>query len=133
MVGIYSASDDKDIKILRPYQYWAIEAITREFEKNNNTIWNNKTDFIKKCGLIWHATGSGKTLTSFKTAQVLIDKNYADKVVFLADRIALTDQTFQNYSDFAKNWSEEVTNSKYTSSLKDFLLNSGKKLHISSH
>ncbi|WP_215740488.1 type I restriction enzyme subunit R domain-containing protein [Mesomycoplasma hyorhinis] len=133
LVGIYSASDDKDIKILRPYQYWAIEAITREFEKNNNTIWNNKTDFIKKCGLIWHATGSGKTLTSFKTAQVLIDKNYADKVVFLADRIALTDQTFQNYSDFAKNWSEEVTNSKYTSSLKDFLLNSGKKLHISSH
>ena len=79
------------LKVMRPYQVYAtqnaIEGIKRvDFEMG-----------INKVGYIWHTTGSGKTITSFKTAWLASRLPGVDKVVFLVDRIALTKQTLENY------------------------------------
>lgn len=79
------------LKVMRPYQVYAtqraIESIKRvDFEMG-----------VNKAGYIWHTTGSGKTITSFKTAWLASRLPGVDKVVFLVDRIALTKQTLENY------------------------------------
>ena len=80
----------KMLMVLRPYQYHAVEGIV---ERVKNT---------KKHGYIWHTTGSGKTLTSFKTAQTLTQLPHVHKVLFVVDRKDLDYQTiteFNSYSD----------------------------------
>ena len=76
------------LMVLRPYQYYATEAIV-ERVKNS-----------KKFGYIWHTTGSGKTLTSFKTAQVLTNLETVHKVVFVVDRKDLDYQTIKEFKSF---------------------------------
>ena len=79
---------DKFLMALRPYQFYAVEAIV---DRVNNT---------KKNGYIWHTTGSGKTLTSFKTAQILTQSPKVHKVVFVVDRKDLDYQTIKEFNSF---------------------------------
>ncbi len=81
---------DKILMVLRPYQYYAVERIVDQVEKGN------------KNGYIWHTTGSGKTLTSFKAAQILTHLPKVAKVVFVVDRADLDYQTTTEFNHFAK-------------------------------
>jgi type I restriction enzyme, R subunit len=78
----------KILMVLRPYQYFATEAIIEQVQKNNDN------------GYIWHATGSGKTLTSFKASQIIMDMPDVHKVVFVVDRKDLDYQTIKEFNSF---------------------------------
>ncbi len=81
---------DKILMVLRPYQFYAVEAIVERVQTTN------------KFGYIWHTTGSGKTLTSFKTAQILTNFPKVHKVVFVVDRRDLDYQTTKEFNAFSK-------------------------------
>ncbi|WP_422404724.1 type I restriction endonuclease subunit R [Mammaliicoccus sp. JADD-157] len=82
---------DKILMALRPYQVYAVEAILkRALETNNN-------------GYIWHTTGSGKTLTSFKASQLLSQEENIKKVIFLVDRKDLDNQTLAEFNKFQED------------------------------
>lgn len=97
MIGFYTVADDGDgvLKVMRSYQYYASNAIS---DKVSKIDWN---DEHLLGGYIWHTTGSGKTMTSFKSAQLIANSNDADKVVFLMDRIELGTQSLREYRWFA--------------------------------
>lgn len=97
MVGFYTIADDKDttLKVLRSYQYFAVSKISDRVKETN---WD---DHQHRGGYIWHTTGSGKTMTSFKSAQLIANSGDADKVVFLLDRIELSVQSLDEYRGFA--------------------------------
>lgn len=78
------------LMVLRPYQYYAVEAIIERVKTTH------------KYGYIWHTTGSGKTLTSFKTAQILTSLPKVYKVVFVVDRKDLDFQTSREFNSFSK-------------------------------
>jgi len=79
------------IKVMRPYQVYATQAVLAKLKQADFSVGTNKL------GYIWHTTGSGKTITSFKTAWLASRMPQVDKVVFVVDRIALTRQTDENY------------------------------------
>ncbi|MDW8802949.1 type I restriction endonuclease subunit R [Clostridium sp. A1-XYC3] len=82
---------EKILMVMRPYQIFAVEALVkRAFETNNN-------------GYIWHTTGSGKTLTSFKASQILANEPSINKVFFLVDRKDLDSQTIAEFNKFEEN------------------------------
>ncbi|MCX7546223.1 type I restriction endonuclease subunit R [Marinicella gelatinilytica] len=81
---------EKMLMVLRPYQYYATEAIVERVKTSNHY------------GYIWHTTGSGKTLTSFKTAQLLTKIPAVHKVVFVVDRKDLDYQTSKEFNNFSK-------------------------------
>lgn len=87
---------DKSIMIMRPYQVYAASALI------------DRARFTNKNAYIWHTTGSGKTLTSFKTAQILSNEPSIKKVVFLVDRKDLDSQTTEEFNKFEKD-SVDVT------------------------
>lgn len=97
LIGFYTIPDAKDntLKVMRSYQYYAA---TRLADKVTSKDWSD-TDLLG--GHIWHTTGSGKTLTSFKSAQLIASWHDADKVVFLVDRKALGRQSFDDFTAFA--------------------------------
>lgn len=97
LIGFFTVADGSDgiLKVLRSYQYYAVAAISNRVIQNK---WDEKK---QRGGYIWHTTGSGKTLTSFKAADLIAKSGDADKVVFLVDRIELGDQSLDNYQDFA--------------------------------
>ncbi|MEA3499111.1 MAG: HsdR family type I site-specific deoxyribonuclease, partial [Campylobacterota bacterium] len=86
---IVLAQVPKMLMVLRPYQFWAVESI---IDRVNNT---------DKNGYIWHTTGSGKTLTSFKTAQILMKLPKVSKVIFVVDRKDLDFQTTKEFNSFS--------------------------------
>lgn len=93
MLTEYTVLQDtiKNLIIMRPYQIYATKAVlSRVLEENRN-------------GYVWHTTGSGKTLTSFKCASLLRDNGRVDKVFFLVDRKDLDDQTVDEYNSFEPN------------------------------
>lgn len=96
MIGFYMVADKSDgvLKVLRSYQYYAAMGISTNIR---NKHWGERNPYG---GYVWHTTGSGKTMTSFKAAQLASDSGDADKVVFLLDRIELGTQTLENYRDF---------------------------------
>lgn len=97
LIGFYTVADDTDgvLKVMRSYQYYAANKIS-------DTVARNKWDEGNQLGgYIWHTTGSGKTLTSFKAAQLISKSQDADKVVFLMDRIELGTQSAIEYRGFA--------------------------------
>lgn len=98
LIGFYTVADSADgvLKVMRSYQYYAASAIS---DKLSNTKWEDKNQLG---GFIWHTTGSGKTLTSFKSAQLIANSGDADKVVFLTDRIELGTQSLKEYRGFAE-------------------------------
>lgn len=102
LIGFYTVADESDgvLKVMRSYQYYAAHAISDKVAK---TDWKNPS---RLGGYIWHTTGSGKTMTSFKSAQLIANSKDADKVVFLLDRIELGTQTLQAYRDFAGDGNE---------------------------
>jgi type I restriction enzyme R subunit len=79
---------EKSLMVLRPYQYYAVEEIINRVENTN------------KDGYIWHTTGAGKTLTSFKAAQLVSEIDGIDKVMFVVDRHDLDTQTQSEYEAF---------------------------------
>lgn len=93
------------LKVMRPYQVYATQKAIESIKK---------TDFdlgVNKVGYIWHTTGSGKTITSFKTAWLASRLPGVDKVVFLVDRIALTKQTLENYQAYDPDASDDALGS----------------------
>ena len=85
--------------VMRPYQIVATERIINRIEVANNY---KKMGTIEAGGYIWHTTGSGKTLTSFKTAQLATNLSFIDKVLFIVDRKDLDYQTMKEYDKFEK-------------------------------
>lgn len=90
---------DKMLLVMRPYQIVATEKIINRIEVSSNY---KKYGTIEAGGYIWHTTGSGKTLTSFKTAQIASKLPYIDKVLFVVDRKDLDYQTMREYDKFEK-------------------------------
>lgn len=98
--------------IMRPYQIAATERI---LWKTESSFQNRKSGKIGAGGFIWHTTGSGKTLTSFKTAKLATELEYIDKVFFVVDRKDLDYQTMKEYQKFQP---DSVNGSKDTKELK---------------
>ncbi|MBU4693922.1 DEAD/DEAH box helicase family protein [Mycoplasma zalophidermidis] len=102
-------NEDDELLLLRSYQFHAVESIMQKFDKSSaEDIWKtgDGSQAIKG-GYVWHTTGSGKTLTSFKTARLLLDYNYANKVIFVVDRVALNNQTQNEFNRFENRKSEQ--------------------------
>ena len=97
LIGFYTVADNTDgiLKVMRSYQYYAASRIS---DKVSKMRWGEKNPYG---GYIWHTTGSGKTMTSFKSAQLIANSKDADKVVFLMDRIELGTQSLNEYRGFA--------------------------------
>lgn len=93
------------LKVMRPYQVYATQNVIEKLKKVDFDLGTNKV------GYIWHTTGSGKTITSFKTAWLASRMPKIDKVVFVVDRIALTKQTNENYKAYDPDSSEDVIGS----------------------
>jgi type I restriction enzyme R subunit len=92
-------TSDRSLLVMRPYQIVATERILSRVEVSTNY---KKLGTIEAGGYIWHTTGSGKTLTSFKTAQLASKLSYVDKVLFVVDRKDLDYQTMKEYDKFEK-------------------------------
>lgn len=103
--------------VMRPYQIVATERILNRIEVSSNY---KKEGSLDAGGYIWHTTGSGKTLTSFKTAQLASQLPYVDKVLFVVDRKDLDYQTMKEYDRFEKGAANSNTNtSVLTKQLED--------------
>ena len=101
---------DKTLMVMRPYQIAATEAILRRVNQAlNNRTWLGTT---QSGGYIWHTTGSGKTLTSFKTAQLASMDERVKKVLFVVDRKDLDYQTMKEYDNFEKDCANSNSNSR---------------------
>ena len=92
-------TSDETLMVMRPYQIVATESILNKIKVSSNYKLYSTTD---GGGYIWHTTGSGKTLTSFKTAQLATKLSEIDKVLFVVDRKDLDYQTMKEYDKFAK-------------------------------
>jgi len=112
LIGFYTVADQSDgiLKVMRSYQYYAASAISDRVAKAK---WEGKEQLG---GYIWHTTGSGKTMTSFKSAQLIASSKDADKVIFLVDRIELGTQSLREYRGFA-NENEDVQATENTGAL----------------
>ncbi len=107
----------KKLLVMRPYQISATEAILQKIYVSTN---QRQVGSMKAGGYIWHTTGSGKTLTSFKTAQLCTRLDYVDKVLFVVDRKDLDYQTICEYEKFKKGC---VSQNKTTTELREQLEN----------
>lgn len=102
------------IKVMRPYQVYATQRVLNKLKYTDFETATNRT------GYIWHTTGSGKTITSFKTAWLASRLPNVDKVVFLVDRIALTKQTLNKYRAYDPDAGEDTIGSvKNTNNTND--------------
>jgi type I restriction enzyme R subunit len=101
---------EKLLMVLRPYQVYATEAIVGRVAERNEE--DNTETQEGHNGYIWHTTGSGKTLTSFKTAQLLTAQDDIDKVVFVVDRRDLDSQTVKEFNKFVAGSVDGTDNTK---------------------
>jgi len=115
---------DRLLLVMRPYQIVATESILNRIEVSTNY---KKLGTIEAGGYIWHTTGSGKTLTSFKTAQLATKLQYVDKVLFVVDRKDLDYQTMREYDKFEKGSANSNTS---TTLLKKQLESSNARIII---
>src|SRR3989339_1522917 len=115
---------DRLLLVMRPYQIVATERILSRIEVSTNY---KKLGTVEAGGDIWHTTGSGKTLTSFKTAQLASKLPYVDKVIFVVDRKDLDYQTMQEYDKFEKGAANSNTS---TAVLKRQLENSNSRIIV---
>ncbi|MFK7799184.1 MAG: type I restriction endonuclease subunit R [Aureispira sp.] len=90
----------KILMVLRPYQFYAVENLVNQVENSNNNAY------------IWHTTGSGKTLTSFKASQIIMNMPQVKKVVFVVDRKDLDYQTTKEFNSFSKGSIDGTGNTK---------------------
>lgn len=111
---------ENKLLVLRPYQIYATEQILHMVDYiNKNHKWGYRKTYTdgsieRPGGFIWHATGSGKTLTSFKTSQMLADNDYVDAVMFVVDR---RDLSYQSECEFNKFKKDSVNGTKDTTAL----------------
>lgn len=103
-------TSEEHLLVMRPYQIVATEKIINRIEISNN--YQDKLGTTSAGGYIWHSTGSGKTLTSFKTAQLARDLDYVDKVLFVVDRKDLDYQTMKEYNKFEKDAANSNSSTK---------------------
>ena len=97
---IVMADTERALMVLRPYQFYATERIINKVKTSNEN------------GYIWHTTGSGKTLTSFKTSQLLVELDEVYKVVFVVDRRDLDYQTTKEFNNFSEGSVDGTDNTK---------------------
>jgi len=91
----------RKLMVMRPYQVYATKRVI-------NAVQSHDFEFgSKEIGYVWHTTGSGKTISSFKTAWLASRLSCVNKVVFVVDRIALTDQTYEKYQAYDPDASDE--------------------------
>jgi type I restriction enzyme R subunit len=102
-------TSEDSLLAMRPYQIAATERILSRIEISSNY---KKTGTLDAGGYIWHTTGSGKTLTSFKTAQIASALPYIDKVLFVVDRKDLDYQTMKEYDRFQKGAANSNTSTR---------------------
>lgn len=121
----YSVFDSNNtLLIMRPYQIAATERILWKINCSYQCkLWNKP----EAGGYIWHTTGSGKTLTSFKTARLVTELDFIDKVLFVVDRKDLDYQTMKEYQRFSPN---SVNGSENTAGLKRNLQNDDNKIIV---
>ena len=100
---------DKQLLVMRPYQIAATEKILLRIQTAINNRWQGTT---KAGGYIWHTTGSGKTLTSFKTAQLASQMEQVKKVLFVVDRKDLDYQTMKEYNNFEPECANSNTSAR---------------------
>ena len=100
MISRYMILNETDniLMAMRPYQVHAVEALIHQATETSNN------------GYIWHTTGSGKTLTSFKASQVLSEQDDIKKVIFLVDRKDLDSQTEEEFNKFSKGSVDKTNN-----------------------
>ena len=106
---------DKVIRVLRPYQFYAVERMIEQVAGSDDNAY------------IWHTTGSGKTLTSFKASQIIQNMPKVHKVLFVVDRKDLDYQTAREFNAFAKDSVDETTNTRH---LVEKLNDDGTKLIV---
>ena len=126
LIGFYTIADSSDgcLKVLRSYQYIAANAIS---DRVRTCDWEQRPALPgRPGGYVWHTTGSGKTMTSFKSAQLIADSKDADKVVFLMDRIELGTQSLKEYRSFADN-EDDVQGTENTGVLRHRLASTDPK------
>lgn len=113
LIGFYTVADRSAgmLMVMRSYQYFAASRIADRVTRQS---WGQKD---QRGGYVWHTTGSGKTVTSFKTAQLIADSKDADKVVFLLDRVELGTQSLESY----KSFSGDMIDVDKTASSRDLL------------
>ncbi|RDU64610.1 DEAD/DEAH box helicase [Helicobacter didelphidarum] len=115
---------DKELLVMRPYQIVASERIVEKINlSHNHKLYGSK----ESGGYIWHSTGSGKTLTSFKTAQLATKLSFIKKVFFVVDRKDLDYQTMKEYDKFQKG---AANSTKNTNELKKCIEDSESKIII---
>lgn len=102
---------DRILMVMRPYQIYATEAIIERVAERQALVASAQSR-DKMNGYIWHTTGSGKTLTSFKTAQLLTGDSQVHKVVFVVDRKDLDYQTSKEFNGFSKGCVDSTDNTK---------------------
>ncbi len=100
---------ENQLLVMRPYQIVATEKILNKIAISTNY---KKAGTVEAGGYIWHTTGSGKTLTSFKTAQLASRLSYIDKVLFVVDRKDLDYQTMREYDKFEKGAANSNTSTR---------------------
>ncbi|WP_127580294.1 type I restriction endonuclease subunit R [Paenibacillus koleovorans] len=118
------------LKVMRPYQVYATQNVIESLKRADFELGMNKV------GYIWNTTGSGKTITSFKTAWLASRMPKVDKVVFVVDRIALTKQTNENYKAYDPDATEDtfgsVQNTDNTSDLSRKLKSKANSIIVTS-
>lgn len=130
LVGDYliidEAEDEENKRhmIMRPYQVYALQAV-----EGAAFGWDNE-DKIPHGGYVWHTTGSGKTITSFKTALFLSTRGGFDKVVFLVDRRELDKKTSENFKAYAAYEPVSVDDTRSTYQLRKQLISSKKGIVV---
>ncbi|MHB1731836.1 MAG: type I restriction endonuclease subunit R [Ferrimicrobium acidiphilum] len=117
-------TSDKELLVMRPYQIVATERILNRIAVSTNY---HRLGTVDAGGYIWHTTGSGKTLTSFKTAQLATKLDYIDKVLFVVDRKDLDYQTMKEYDRFKKG---AANSNRSTRVLKEQLEDPDRKIII---
>ena len=122
LIGFYTVADSSDgcLKVMRSYQYYAAAAISDKVRRCKWDEPRHDSTPGRPGGYVWHTTGSGKTMTSFKSAQLIADSHDADKVVFLMDRIELGTQSLSEYRAFADD-ADSVQGTENTQVLKSKL------------
>jgi type I restriction enzyme R subunit len=111
MLGHYIVLNDRDkrLMVLRPYQVFAVEAIVDKVRKYTPATGEAR---VNNYGYIWHTTGSGKTLTSFKASQVIMGLPEVAKVVFVVDRKDLDYKTMEDFNDYKEGSVDATENTR---------------------
>lgn len=120
MVAYYTIADRarEILKVMRSYQCHAAQIIRDRAVKVRSSAYKENHQLG---GYIWHTTGSGKTMTSFKSAQLISDANFADNVLFVLDRIELGNQSRDEYNNFGGKLGNTVSFTEDTSELEEAL------------